>query len=200
MNGKSRIDSTEIPAIRQIAEEHDWFSVQKILGMGPSRIIEVQYDLEAFAWCEGQHEPALMSGPWKTNLVLQRGMCAQPLVHIVGEYIPVSANISDFAPAERSADGRFPGLVCYAGRRWDPTRSTLGWVVFTTALIITGQAYSFEAKPLSPRGRAWQNEALGQGLLPTQPVSQPRNELLYLCDMAPTTIQSDGDGIEFDER
>jgi hypothetical protein len=182
-----------------MAAEHDWIAVGECIGSGPTRLITVEYRLQALASCEGQSTPIRQPGPWLASVALARGLACQPLVQLAasGGYLPVSGNISGFGAGEGfgSAKPAPPGLVCYA-ERWDPTQLTLAWVVFQVARIVVGEVLNFEAQPLSKSGRDFQASALARGDLPTDVVSAPRSELLYLQPKNAPLVASE---IEFHE-
>ena len=189
-----RADLIDLPGLKAIASECDWLVMSGVIGSGSSRIINLQLDVSAYAWRKEDTKPSLHLGPWNVSLVLARGLALQPQVQVTGNdsYIPASANISDWW----SVRGAFPGLVCWADR-WDASRYTLGWVIYQTAMIVTGQAIGLEAQPLSRRGRDWQAEALKQGLLPSDRITRPADRWLLVQESAPKQLKQDG--IEFDD-
>ena len=190
----SRVDSVDLPALQAIASEHSWLGMNGVTGSGYSRLINLELNVPAYAWGQEDTEPRLHPGPWNLSVVLSRGVALQPQVQVTGNdgYLPASANISDWWAVR----GAFPGLVCWADR-WDASRYTLGWVVYQSAMLVTGQALSLEAQPLSRRGRDWQAEALKQGLLPSHRITRPADRWLLLRESEPTELKQDG--IEFDD-
>ncbi|MBM4089075.1 MAG: hypothetical protein FJ276_06540 [Planctomycetes bacterium] len=200
-----RVDRVDFPALCQMEKEHNWLAVRQQIGRGSVRVIRLAFNLPAYARGEDPNEtPAIRPGPWPAKIMLHRGMAAQPSVQVERDehgHVPISGSILDWRPLPGDrGELRVPGLVCWTNA-WDPTRFTLGWVAYATALIITGNVLGFEAEPLNPHGRDWQLEALGRGWLPTAAVSRPRDELLYLGGVAPREPAAgrDDSGIEFHE-
>ena len=192
-----RLDQVDIPRLRQMAAEHDWLELGECIGSGPTRFVNVELHVEAYAARHGEGEPVRLPGPWQTHVALARGLACQPLVQLTpcDGCLPVSGNISGFAMGHHPARSqRVPaGLVCYADR-WDPTRLTLAWVIFQVARIVGGEVLSLEAHPLSLSGRDFQAAAFARGELPTHVVSTPRWDLLFLQPASDSLASS---GIEF---
>ena len=189
-----RVDVIDLPALEAIAFKHSWLRMIGVTGSGYSRLLHLQLNVPAYAWRKEDTTPSLQSGPWNLSVVLSRGVAAQPQVQVTGNdgYLPASANISDWWAVR----GAFPGLVCWA-ERWDASRYTLGWVVYQSAMLVTGQALSLEAAPLSQRGRDWQAGALKRGLLPSHRITRPADRWLLVRESEPTELKQDG--IEFDD-
>ena len=189
-----RVDLIDLPALEAIVSGCSWLSMNGVTGSGYSRLINLELNVPAYAWRKEDTTPTLHSGPWNLSLVLARGVALQPQVQVTGNYgyLPASGNISDWWTVR----GAFPGLVCWADR-WDASRYTLGWVVYQSAMVVTGQAIGLEAQPLSRRGRDWQAEALKQGLLPSHRITRPADRWLLVQESEPTELKQDG--IEFDD-
>lgn len=189
-----RVDLIDLPALEAIVSECNWLRFRGVTGSGFSRLINLELDVPVYAWRKEDTEPSLHSGPWNISLVLARGVALQPQVQVAGHdgYLPAGGNISDWWTVR----GAFPGLLCWADR-WDASRYTLGWVVYQSAMIVTGQAIGLEAQPLSRRGRDWQAEALRAGLLPSHRITRPADRWLLVQESEPTELKQDG--IEFDD-
>jgi hypothetical protein len=178
-----RLEEIDIPSLERLQEECLWFRNGRAVGRGLERMISAEFDLQAFAWQEGQAQPTIHQGSWKLQILLARGMAVQPLVRFLPDaegYLPVSGNISDWEVGRgvRHLGEIIPGLVCYCDH-WNPQR-TLAWVAHQVARIAVGEVLNLEARPLSARGRDFQAAALGQGKLPTQAISAPSPAILYL--------------------
>jgi hypothetical protein len=180
-----------------MAAEHEWLELGECTGSGPTRSINVELHVKAYAARESESEPVLRPGPWRAHVALARGLACQPLVQLAPSqaYLPVSGNISGFPIGHHPAGSQAvpAGLVCYADR-WDPTRLTLAWVLFQVARIVGGEVLNLEARPLSLSGRDFQAAGFARGDLPTHLVSTPRSDLLYL---QPASAPLASSGIEF---
>ena len=195
----SRVDDVDIPGLRQLDADHDWFEMGRVIGRGLQRTITATLRLQVFAWRRGQNRPELRSGRWNTSLVLARGMAIQPLALVRPDdagFLPAGGNISDWAPHRdpRGGEHVLPGAVCYSDQ-WNPQR-TLAWLAHQVTRILVGEVLNLEARPLSRRGRDFQAEALARGELPTQVITEPRREALFL-DMPVSELNSDRCEIEF---
>lgn len=191
-----RIDKVEIPRLKRLEGECNWFQLNQVFGRGSVRLLNVELSVRAFAWRSQDIEPLPSAGPWHVQIALGNGMLVQPMVRVVPNaagFVPAGGNISDWTEGSEIA----AGLVCYSSR-WDPTCHTLAWVVHQVARIISGEVFHLEASPLSRRGRDWQAQALTLGKLPACVLPAVSEELLLLCAETEASQGPCCDGIEFD--
>jgi hypothetical protein len=191
-----RIDKAEIPRLKQLESDCNWFHLRRVLGHGRTRLLDAELNVQAFAWRPQDIEPILQPGPWHIQIALANGLVVQPMVRIVPNaagFVPAGGNVSDWTEGDEVS----AGLVCYSSR-WDPTRHTLAWVVLQVARIISGEVFHMEAGPLSRRGRDWQAEALTLGKLPACVLPPVPEDLLFLCVQAEASHGPCCEGIEFD--
>jgi hypothetical protein len=191
----TRLDAIEIPLLTRLQAECDWFALKTVWGHGPSRFLEMELRVPAYAWQKHASTYHLRPGPWTAQIALPRFMIVQPLVRVHPDtdgYLPISGNISDWWVANGPG---VPGLVCYCGR-WDPTALSTVWVVTQVARILSGEVFHLEASPFSQRGRDLQASLLSEGKLPTCAVAPPED----LLSPRTRTRRRDNGGIEFDER
>ncbi|MDM8008754.1 MAG: hypothetical protein QUV05_21665 [Phycisphaerae bacterium] len=191
-----RLDRVEIPRLKQLEGDCNWFQLHQVFGRGIMRLLDLDLRVQAFAWRLQDIEPVPNAGPWHVQIALGNGMLAQPMVRIVPSaagFVPASGNISDWTEGSEIP----AGLVCYSSR-WDPTRHTLAWVVHQVARIISGEVFHLEASPLSRRGRDWQAQALTLGWLPACILPPVSAELLFLCAPSEALHGPCCEGIEFD--